>query len=105
MLEGLPRPTCAAGITWEWVWVEGRRRRLPPNDLEVLFDDLGFPRIYLSKIFVSPVYFFPPPPLSLYLYNRTCPNNLPTNGKVFSWSPRAPTTRRSNQDPDILLAP
>ena len=35
----------------------------------------------------------PPPPLSPY--NRTCPNILHTNRKVFSWSPRTPSTRQS----------
>ena len=29
------------------------------------------------------------------MYNRTCPTTLPTNGSVFSWSPRATSPRRS----------
>ena len=37
----------------------------------------------------------PPPPLPLSPYNRTCPNILPPNRRVFSWSPCSPSPRRS----------
>ena len=37
--------------------------------------------------------FCPPPPLPLSPYNRTCPSTLPPNGRVFSWSLRAPLLR------------
>ena len=35
----------------------------------------------------------PPTPLPLSPYNCTCPSTLPPNGRVFSWSLRAPLLR------------
>ena len=39
------------------------------------------------------LYVCPPLPLSLSLYNRTCPYTLPPKGRVFLWSLRAPLPR------------
>ena len=47
--------------------------------------DLSLPAVPVSLL----------PPLPLSSYNRTCPDTLPTNGRVFSWSSRSPSPRRS----------
>ena len=46
------------------------------------------------SILVVPVSLRLPPPLPLSRYNRTCPDTLPNNGRVFSWSSRSPSPRR-----------
>ena len=42
-----------------------------------------------------PVSRLPLPPVPLSSYNRTCPDTLPTKGRVFSWSSRSLCPRRS----------
>ena len=57
-------------------------------------------------IFVFPISVrLPPPPPSLSPYNRTCPDTLTTNRRVFSWSPRSPSLPRFALNPGILPDP
>ena len=63
-----------------------------------LFDFIG------ARLYVFP----PPPPLPLSPYNRTSPDTLPPNGRLFSWSLRSPLprcTRPSCRPPKRLRSP
>ena len=89
------------------VWVEGRRRRCPLDGLEVLNASRHTDRINRSIFGAldSPrpswcLSLSPPPPLPLSPYNLTCPNTLPTNGRVFLWSPGSPSPSRFPLAPD-----
>ena len=59
-------------------------RQSPPGYCACLDD-----RSSSLSILVVPV-----PLLSLSSYNRTCPDTLPTNGRVFLWSSRSPSPHR-----------
>ena len=90
MFVGFPPPTCAAGGTWlgcRWrvlgddappmvLW-SSMRLAIPTRSI---FRALDTPRSSWCSSLSAP-----PPPLPLSLYNRTCPNTLPTNGRVFLW--------------------
>ena len=73
----------------DWVSVSLRSRRSLPPRLWVpspCFTPYD-PFTALGPLgFVMPVSLCPPTPLSLSPYNRTCPDTLLTNGRVFSWS-------------------
>ena len=105
---GFAPPTCAAGGTWlgcGWrgigddappmVLRSSMRLAIPTGSTEVS-SALLTPLDHLGARLCLP----PPPPLPLSPYNRTCPNTLPTNGRVFSWSPRSPSPCRSPLAPD-----
>ena len=47
----------------------------------------------LDSCVVSVSLYAPPTPLPLSPYNCTSPSTLPSNGRVFLWSPRAPLPR------------
>ena len=94
-----PPPTCAAGGTWLGYGWGGEGDGAPRNGLESL-DSSGRRRPgkrafadarILSRVLRCPSLCLPP--LPLYPYNRTCPSTIPPNGRVFSWSLRAPLPR------------
>ena len=89
------------------VWVEGNRRLSPPIILRSSMrfhhtnKRLWIPGTEVSYMLLSHLddlgarLCLPTSPHPRSLYNRTCPDTLPTNGMVFSWSPHAPSLRRS----------
>ena len=80
------------------------RRQASPGSSVTFVDALGPSLILVVPVSLSP----PTPPLPLSPYNRTCPNTLPPNVRVFSWSLCAPSprwTRPSCRPPERLRYP
>ena len=106
---GFAPPTCAAGGTWIGCGWRGVGDNTPPMVLRssIRLTIPTRPMIEVSSALLTPLNHLGarlclPPPLSPY--NRTCPNTLPTSGRVFSWSPRSPFHRRSPLAPDPLTS-
>ena len=96
-----PPRTCAAGGTWLGCGWGGEGDGSPRDGLELLDASTGVAWDSVpSSMLEVPLRFswcpslcLLPPPLTLSLYNRMCPNTLPPNGRVFSWLLRAPSSR------------
>ena len=93
-----PPPTCAAGGTWLGCGRRGKGDGAPRNGLESLNVSAGVARDRVpSSTLEFPLRFLRCLslclPLPLSPYNSTCPYTLPPNGRVFSWSLRAPLPR------------
>ena len=101
MFVGVSPLTCAAGGTWLGCRWRGLGDGAPRNGLEslVLLPGVAWVACLLQLTLELPLdscgaHLYSTPPLPLSLYNRTCPDTLPTNGRVISWSFRSPSHRR-----------
>ena len=93
-----PPPTCAAGGTWFGCGWRGEGESAPRDGIESLDVSAGIAQVSVPSLPLDfPLRFLwclslcltPPPP---FPFNHTCPYTLPPNGRVFSWSLRAPLT-------------
>ena len=64
------------------------RLAIPAGTSRDIFCALDTPRSSWCSSLSAPL------PIPLSPYNRTCPDTLPTSGRVFSWSSRSPSPRR-----------